>query len=221
MNQFMLEKDEFELFKGKAKLIVDKKELETDVHLTTKHVAFTITTRVLLSKKTETEIHEISKVKIYNEKPQIKIQKDTVDIYFEDCERVLKFVVKKEAQKFVDEAVKFLTGKSKFVRIVETTKGVINEVDETLNINSVGIAKTVVGFSGKKIAGVLARKKVSSNQETLRIEGGGIFKKKETKSLALTPDEQIEAVKKLKVLLDEGAITEEEYEKKKREVMGL
>ena len=50
---------------------------------------------------------------------------------------------------------------------------------------------------------------------------GGVFKKKETKTLALTPDEQLTAVGKLKELLDEGAITEDEFTKKKKEILEL
>ena len=220
MEQLILEEDEFELFKGTAKLVVGKKQLETDVHLTTKYISLVITTKAFLSTKTETEKHAVSDVKIYDDKPQIKQKKETVDIYFKDSERVLIFPTAKDATAFAGETIKFLTGKSKFVRIVEKTKEVINEVDETLNINSMGIVKTVAAVSGKKIGGIFLKNKIGSNKETLKIEGG-IFKKKETKTLSLTPEEQMEAVRGLKELLDEGAITEEEFHKKKKEILGV
>ncbi len=220
MEQIILAEDEFELFKGSAKLIVGKKELDTEVHLTTKFISFLVITKILFSKKTEQEKHEISAVKIYKNKPQIKRKKEIVDIYFKDSERVVKFSTAKEAAAFTSEALKFLTGKSKFVRAVEKTKEIIQEVDETLGIDSVGIVKTAGAVSGKKIGGIMKQKKLGSNKETLKIEGG-VFRKKETKTLTLTPDEQMDAVLKLKGLLDEGAITEEEFEKKKKEIMEL
>lgn len=37
----------------------------------------------------------------------------------------------------------------------------------------------------------------------------------------MSVDEQIEAVKKLKELLDAGALTQDEFETKKKEIMGL
>ena len=52
----------------------------------------------------------------------------------------------------------------------------------------------------------------------------GIIQKKEVREIekpTLTPDEQFEAVKKLKELLDGEMITREEFEKKKKEIMGL
>ena len=46
----------------------------------------------------------------------------------------------------------------------------------------------------------------------------GFFKKSEKKSQA---DDEFEKIKKLKELLDIGAITQEEYDKKKKEILGL
>ena len=89
-----------------------------------------------------------------------------------------------------------------------------------MNIDTVGIVKTVAAVSGKKIGNTITQKSISSNKETLKIEGG-FFKKKEKQALVLTPDEQMDATRKLKSLLDEGAITQEEYEKKKKEIMSL
>ena len=224
MEQFILEEDEFELFKGTAKLIVNKKEIDTEVHLTTKRFAFIIIRKVLLVKKTETEYHEIHSVKIYKEKPQIQQKNNVVDIYFKDSERSLKFQNKKEASLFASEAIKFLTGKSKFARFVDKAKEVIKDVDETLNINTVEITKNIASLSAKKagkaIGSAITKKVIGSNKETLKI-GGGVFKKKETKTLTLTPDEQVNAVRNLKTLFDEGAITEEEFTKKKKEIMEL
>ncbi len=224
MEQFILEEDEFELFKGMAKLLVNKKEIDTEVHLTTKRISLAIIRTVFLVKKKEIEDHAISSVKIYNELPQVKQKDKLVDIYFKDSERRLKFATKKEAKLFVSEALKLLTGKSKFARSVEKVKEVIKDVDETLNIDTVAIAKKATAFSAKKagkaIGSALTKKVIGSNKETLKINGG-IFTKKETKTLTLTPDEQINAVKNLKALFDEGAITEEEFTKKKKEIMDL
>ncbi|MBQ8230185.1 MAG: SHOCT domain-containing protein [Clostridia bacterium] len=224
MEQFILEEDEFELFKSTAKLIVNKKEIDTEVHLTTKRISLIIIRTVFWVKKTEIENHEINSVKIYNELPQVKQNNNVVDIYFKDSERRLKFATKKEAKLFVSEALKFLTGKSKFARVVDKAKEVIKDVDETLNIDTVGIAKKAATFSAKKagkaIGSALTKKVIGSNKETMKI-GGGVFKKRETKTLALTPDEQVNAVRNLKTLFNEGAITEEEFTKKKKEIMEL
>ncbi len=224
MEQFILQTDEFELFNCTAKLLANKKEIDTKVHLTTKRISLVITRTVFLVKKTEMEDHEINSVKIYNEKPQIKQKGNVVDIYFTDSERRLKFLSKKEASLFVCEALKFLTGKSKFARFVDKAKEAIKDVDETLNINTVEITKNIASLSAKKagkaIGSAITKKVIGSNKETLKI-GGGVFKKKETKTLTLTPDEQVNAVRNLKTLFDEGAITEEEFTKKKKEIMEL
>ena len=49
----------------------------------------------------------------------------------------------------------------------------------------------------------------------------GLGTKAEQKKPALSFDEQIEALKKLKELLDAGILTQDEFESKKREIMGL
>ena len=50
---------------------------------------------------------------------------------------------------------------------------------------------------------------------------GGLGNNAEAKSQSLSMDEQIETLKKLKELLDAGILTQEEFDKKKSEVMGI
>ena len=224
MDEFILQENEFELFKGNAKLIVNKKAIDVEVHLTTNCLALIIKKRVLLSKKTEIERHDIKSIKEYDGCHQIKQKGSNVDIYFKDSERTLLFPKDKLAKEFTSTALKFLTGKSKFARAVDKAKKIVADVDESLNIKSTEIAKNVATFSAKKageaIGSILTKKVIGSNKETMKINGG-VFKKKETKTLALTPDEQLTAVGKLKELLDEGAITEDEFTKKKKEILEL
>ena len=49
----------------------------------------------------------------------------------------------------------------------------------------------------------------------------GIFRRKETKQIAAPADEELDAIKKLKELLDENIITQEEFEIKKKEILHL
>ena len=52
-------------------------------------------------------------------------------------------------------------------------------------------------------------------------ESPNLIEEKETQAPKMTVDEQIDAVKKMKELLDAGILTQEEFDQKKREFLGL
>ena len=170
----------------------------------------------LLKEQVDVKTYLIDTIKIYKDKPQLKVNGLLVEIYFANGEYTLEFPDKKEAKKFVGEALKEITGKNLFVRAVEKVKDTVAMVDETLGIDSVGITKVAVG----KGVGLLTNKGKSVKKVVSKTGGllGG--KTKKVKTEELSPEEQAKALEHFKKLFDEGVITQEEFDKKKKQIIG-
>lgn len=78
---------------------------------------------------------------------------------------------------------------------------------------SEGIKEHGLGEGGNMIFGMNMAQALNTNGE-LKQPGGNA-------QAAMSIDEQVEVLKKLKDLLDAGILTQEEFEKKKKEIMGL
>ena len=77
-----------------------------------------------------------------------------------------------------------------------------------------GIQNHGLGDGGGMIFGMNAAQAISPNGSLEKAESS-------TKDSIMTIDEQIETVKKMKNLLDEGILSQDEFERKKKEIMGL
>lgn len=244
MEKYSLQPNESLLYKGECHL-VNKNERPLDSLLSTENTELLLTNlNLVFIKKTkkifakgqvEVEVYEIENIKIYNEIPQIKQNESRVEIYLKNDEKILDFLSKHEARKFINITYELLTGKSKSARGVEKVKGAVNLVDNTLGIDTVnavksvvekGVAGTILGGFGKKVSN--ATKSTSTVKEALSITKE-LLGKKSTVEVAekseikttLSYGEQLKTIKEMKDLLDAGILTKEEFDAKKKEILGL
>ena len=218
MEHYNLRQDEVVLYK--SAVACKERRGEVDLVLTNFNFVLIVKTKKFLSKEqVEILTYPIDAVKKYKDQPQVKAIAETVEIYFTNAEYTLVFPDKKEAKKFVGKSLDIITGKNAFVRGVDKAKATVAMVDETLGIDSVGIATTAVKVATPKVAGLFSKRKAV--KEVVSITGGATGKTKQITSARLSPEEQAKALEHFKQLWDDGAITEEEYNKKKKEIMGL
>lgn len=224
MKHYELQKDEVALFHSRV-LLQDgnarkNKPAECELILTNFNFVFTVALKSLFKKEYETQVFELKTVKFYKNSPHIIRKDKVVEIYFADCEKFVEFEDKKNAKAFLDKAMATVSGYSKFVRAVKKTQQAIEETDEALNIDIMGAAKTVasvatgVALNADKITNAKGKGGKISTITKL------IARRKDEPAPALpSADNKIQKVKELKSLLDEGVITEEEFNRLKEECL--
>ena len=245
MERYQLQSDETVLYEGNVTKI-DKYKKEsfmdsfsasptTELLFTNKNIVLTTRTKKMFAQEQlNVEAFPLTDVKIYEDMPQIKQGKNnTVELYLTSGEIYLNFCAKAEATKFYQIAMQTLTGKSLAARSAEKIKDGIGLVDDTLGIRTVDTLKDVFknGLSGTLLSGLKQNKSsnlVNNNASTVKgfteIVKGAI---KETRSGnsdkkdRLNYEEQIDALNKMKALLDAGVLTQEEFDAKKKEILGL
>lgn len=166
----------------------------------------------------------MSDIKIYEDMPQIKHHKDSVELYFVNSEQTIIFDSSIEASKFTNAAYKLITGKSMSGRGAEKVKNAIHLVDDTLGINTVGTVKNVLenGVVGSAIGGIGKLTKAAKIAKTAKDIGQALdVPAKQATAKPASYDEQLEALGKLKSLLDAGILTQEEFDTKKKEILGI
>ena len=238
MEHYALKPDESVLYKSECYVSNKNEKLleslstraTTELILTNQNVVFINKSKKLFAKEdVAIEAYPIAEIKIYNDVPQIKQDDSRVEIFFTSGEKAIGLPSKHEARKFINTAIELLTGKTVSVRVSDKVKGAVGLVDDTLGINTVGTIKNVAenGLVGTVLGGFGKRshaKSIGPGQiaEVLTATSD-LFNKKtdEPKSEAESIDNQIETLKKLKNLLDTGVITQDEFDAKKKQVMGL
>ena len=217
MDKYLLQSDEVVLYEEQVEL----KEINQKVNciLTNLFLVFEIQEKGIFRKiKTKIERYEVKNVKIYKDIPQVNQKGECVEIYFVEGKKELLFDKKNNAHKFTTKLLELITDKTKFERGAEKVKNTISVIDDTLGISVIG---TVANVVNNGIVGVIG--KTVSNGKKISVLGAPkeVLKLKELDSNQPTAEQQIETIKKLKELLDEGAITQEEFDVKKKEVMGI
>lgn len=220
MEQYKLQPTEVVLFESPKVNVKDKKG-KTWLILTNLNFIFETTEKKLFHKNYVTaECFTVDTVKIYNNAPQIKQKGCEVQIYFTNAERYVTFDSKNEAHKFTAKALELLTGKNAFFRGIDKAKKTVEAVDEALGIDTIGIASTVVqtAVNVKSPSG-----KFQKTKAIIKATANGVIRKTETKQITenSSADDNIKTLKKLKSLLDEGVITQEEFDTKKKELLNL
>lgn len=226
MEHYSLQASESVLYKNHVTYSKNRRA-SCELILTNLNLVITTATKKAFSKpQTEVEVFSIEEIKIYNDVPQIKAKESTVEIYLTSTEFTVDFNSMIEAQKFSNAAYKLITGKSLATRGAEKVKNAINLVDNTLGVNTVEAVKGVVedGIAGSILGGI--GKKMSKGMRG--VTKGLVMSTKVTESLPETQssktmsyDEQIETINKMKALLDTGVLTQEEFDLKKKEILGL
>lgn len=227
MENYELQKEEVVLSHAQVVILPNGKEskakmlTKTECELLLTNLAFVFTTKQksLLKKETiESEIYDIKTVKWYNEVPHILIKDKVVEIYFANGEKFVQFRNKKEAKEFTNTALRLVSGQSKFVRGVKKAQKEINETGEALNVDIAGAAKAVAGVAGTVAIGAAEMSGASKKAKTLGLIAKAIKGKKNNQKESLPPTQDaLSKIKELKELLDSGAITQEEFDKMKKE----
>ncbi|MDP4119982.1 MAG: SHOCT domain-containing protein [Bacillota bacterium] len=233
MEYYSLQSNEAVLYKGEATF--GSNRTRSELILTNINIVVITKIKKLFSKEqVDLNNFPIEDIKVYNDVPQIKQNGCMIEIYLTNTEITLDFDSKFTAHKFANVANKLVNGKSMSERGAEKVKGAVNLVDDTLGIGIVGTIKsvvengmvgTVLGGFGKKaqfqakvgndLAGILSVTKSVLSKETSEKERPKI----ET-SPAMSFDDQIETLKELKDLLDTEIITQEEFDAKKKQIIG-
>ena len=109
----------------------------------------------------------------------------------------------------------------------------INLVDDTLGFSTVDTVKGVIenGVIGSIFGGIEKKKsrtkKISGKSDTIKESakkslqsGVDALQQKNAEKNINEYNKQLDSLKKLKDLVDKGVLTEEEFEKKKKEILG-
>ncbi len=232
MTNYTLQSNETVLYQGNVSL--EKRNGSAELILTNLNLVFVITIHKFFAKsQVEVETYPVSEIKFYNDAPQIKQKNSRVEVFLSCGEVAAVFESMFEASKFVNAALRLLTGKTAAERGADKFKGAVGLVDDTLGINTVSTVKNVLenGLAGSLLGGFGKKSSSTSKAASTTREVVGIAKEllgnrtPEAIPANTTPaaptDEQLETIKKLKELLDMGVITQEEFDTKKRQILGL
>ena len=124
----------------------------------------------------------------------------------------LFFGDKKEAKKFYSKIMELATGKTGLKRGLEK---VVGAVDDTLGIDSVGTVENA--FSKSKLGGIFGFVKKKEKKDEVAVSGNF-----DNSSVGVKNDDfdsRVEKLKKLKELLDQGVLTQEEFAEQKKAIM--
>lgn len=235
MKNYELANDEVILYHGPVSILPDGKpeeqklfrKEECELILTNHNVVFLTNVKQFLKKAfVEKEIFGIDIIKYYNEAPYIVREKNMVEIYFLGAERFVMFAEKKEAKEFTNKVLRAASGYSKLVRIVKNIQREIRETDKALNIDTVGIAKMILGIATTAAIDLSQLPAVGSKKGKLppiKVLGAiaKAIKKNNTPKLptATLSEEKIKELMQLKTLLDNKIITQEEFDQRKEECL--
>lgn len=230
---YKLESDEVALFESDVSL---KENKDKNVILITNHNIVIETTKKKMFKKPEfsLQVYPTSDIKLYNDQPQIKQKSNDVFVSLINKELQLTFESMFLARKFVTKVIESVTGKTVSTRGAGKIRSAIGLVDDTLGIDTIGTISGVM--ENGVVKSILGGTKSKQNAESVSNNSGIIETVADVVEIAtgkdvpkLNPnnkcemsyDEKIDAVKKLKGLLDMGAITQEEFDAKKKDLLGL
>ena len=237
MDNYLLSPDEFTIFEED----VSWKGKYGTSHLILTNLAIVFTRRFREGKafhktwQTSVDVFPLENLKMNNGSPQIRQVLTEVNIQMTNVYLEIAFNGIGSARKFASLLRENVTGKAVAERGADKVKGAIGLVDDTLGINTVETVKGFVenGVVGTVVGGIKGRKKEkqdvvsgaveiahdligkSKRQKQAQIE------EKQPETPTLSYDEQIDAVKKMKELLDAGILTQEEFDNKKKEILGL
>jgi len=213
MNHYTLQADEAVLFKGQANF--DNHSQSSDVLLTNYNLVRITKEKTASHESVQVETFPVREVKVYNQVPQVKQLGGKVELYTLTRQMMIDFGNILIAYKFVGLMYDLLTGQTAAQRNAGKVREAVDVLDGALGINTVD---AVVGLVSKSTpGGILGGLAKMALQQTAAQQP--VSAASSTKSAAMSLDEQMEALKKLKGLLDNGIITQAEFEAKKAQVM--
>lgn len=226
MNFYNLNPNEVIYYKNDCQILNDRSKnkglfskTSHEVLITNENFVFvSINKKMLFNMQIEMESIQKEQIIIENGIPKI-IQKDNiVEMYFNNGEKIISLPTSSEALKFINLAIDLATGKPIDTNEVYDENSDIIEKVVTLGSFSFGKPDTVTENSAKKsiklgdFITISSEVIVDSNIE------------KETINKDMTQNTTIEnqngQLAQLKSLLNDGIISKEEFESKKREIQG-
>lgn len=183
--------------------------------------------------------YPLDTIKKFEGAPQIKRDGTEVTIQTIYANEKLDFPSKGEAKEFTEKVYELITGMKMAERGAKKVNGAINVVNTALGIDTMGtvtgvmqngIIGTVLGGVGKKKKSKLdtakealetAQKVMTPSSSTTSGETTTASTAPASTSTAVSYEEQITLLKSLNELLQSGIITQEEFDAKKKEILGL
>ena len=225
MENYQLKEDEVILYRGEVELLPNwKHEKKTaftstsaELILTNHNIVLNSLIKKVFQKIVTTDVYAVSTIKIYQEVPQVLQKGAYVEVYLMGKELFLNFPNKKEGTNFVNSALRLLTGFSKLVRGVKKTQKAIKETEDALDVDITGTARTIAGVATDVAISVSAAGKAKKGMQALGFIANA-FKNQEQMQIPKTNN--VKKLKELKTLLDNGTITQEEFDKMKQEYIG-
>jgi len=230
MENYTLLKDEVVLFEDDINI----RETTGTSHLILTNQNLIIVSRKEIQGEVSVTIYPVSEIKVYNNVPQVKQQKETITVYLISGEIAFSFASIFKSVKFMTKAKEVITGKGIAARGANKVKNAIGLVDDTLGIN---IMETVTGVvkiirskeTDTSDAGKADKYTAIANCATAVIQAARgnnntVLQSNQSASIVaadMTYEQRVENMKKLKELLDIGILTSEEFDIKKKEIMGL
>ena len=181
----------------------------------------------------------IKDIKVYNDAPQITQRKENVTVSFTSGELSVRFGSALKASKFVGKIKRLVTGKGAVARGAGKVKHAIGLVDDTLGINTVGAISGVLGSGvGKTLLMRIGKPRrraaraaaadtivavAKATSTLIQAAAGKPAQPTQQPAAANEPtyEQRVESVKKFRELLDMGIVSQEEFEAKKKELLGL
>lgn len=167
------------------------------------------------------QAYSVNEIKIYKGTPQIKRNGLSFEIYFTTDVLAFKFEDKKSANNFMNEAITLLTEKSFAQRKADMVKNVVDVIDKTFGIDTVGSIKNAIGQLGQENKNGFGIKTGKNNPlaKLTFIERKTKIDDQPQKNESEEFENKYNALKKLKELLDGGIITQEEFDRQKSKIL--
>lgn len=197
-------------------------QYNTELRLTNERIILITRTKKLLTKGVvTTEAHEIGDLKTYDGEPQIMKKEEIVNLYFSNSELHIEFSAEREAKIFTDTLRRLCSGQSKLVRNILKIKKEIKNTGDALDIDISAVAKTAAKIGLNTAMAVTGGSGVNKVSKIIGNIAQQVTEKDNAKDAKLLPDnDQIEMLKKYKQLLDDGAITQDEFDRMKLQIIG-
>ena len=230
MEYYSLQPDEAVLYRGTVHFrsydsdLTGQKNVFPETHLILTNQKLVFISDSPENEQGNAEAYLIEDIKIYNGNPQIRQTDCRVEIYLKSTEKTVFFCSAHEAKRFTLSALERITGKPLSVRYAEKIKKTISLVDDTLGTDAIGTVKSVLenGIIGA-VFGKKAKKKHMRQKEKASVSDNPTNPHQngdaDTAASSLSCEEQMEALRKLKELLDAGILTQKEFDTQKKKIL--
>ena len=149
-----IEADEVVLFEGQASVTGYKGSL--NIKLTTKKLIVQREKGIIKKEMEPISALMLDKIKFYNDEAQIKIINNVVNIQANPSDYEIIFSTKQEARKFAGRLIDAATGTTIAIRGSNKVKKAFDLVDDTLGLDTRGVARGLIenGIKGTIIHGI-------------------------------------------------------------------